>query len=97
MSPAEQRMAWALNGCRFVPGTGTKRFARDMAILADRHPEAQLTPKQREYLRTAVIRFAKQIDASVVALAFTPAAMRSYGAMSPLLKQALDQATPEDQ
>jgi hypothetical protein len=68
-------MAVALAACCFVPGIGTKRFARDMAFVAQHCPEKELTPKQREYLRTAVIRFGKQIDASVVALAFMPEAM----------------------
>lgn len=72
MTDNERKMSAALNLCTFVPGIGTKRFARDMAFLAERFPETELTPKQREYLRTAVIRFGRQIDASVVALAFMP-------------------------
>jgi hypothetical protein len=75
MTESERKMALALNRCTFVPGIGTKRFARDMANLATHRPDFILSAKQREYLRTAVIRFAKQIDAEVVALAFTPDTM----------------------
>jgi hypothetical protein len=69
-------MAIALSACTFVSGIGTKRFARDMALRARHSPDTELTPKQREYLRTAVIRYAKQIDAAVVALAFMPDMLR---------------------
>lgn len=75
MTEDEKRMAIALNGCTFVPGIGTKRFARQMAraALLDESPE--LTPKQREYLRKAVIRFRRQIDSEIVRIAvrMTPA------------------------
>lgn len=70
-------MAIALSRCVFVPGINTKRFAQNMAFLAEHSPEKELTPKQREYLRTAVIRFGKQIDAEVVALAFMPEALNA--------------------
>ncbi len=69
MTPEEKRLAIALHGCTFVPGTGTKRFARQMAEAALFDPSPELTPKQREYLRTAVIRFRRQIDADIVKLA----------------------------
>jgi len=88
-------MAVALSGCTFVYGTNTKRFARNMAFFAQHAPDKELTPKQREYLRTAVIRFSRQIDADVVALAFMPAAMTSYGSMNDALsKQELNRAEP---
>lgn len=69
MTEQEKRMVIALNCCTFVPGTGTKRFARDMASITENKPEHELTPKQREYLRTAVIRFRRQIDPQVVEMA----------------------------
>lgn len=69
MTEAEKSLAFALAGCVFVPGTGTKRFAKDMAARAQLQNPQPLTEKQREYLRTAVIRFRRQIDPGVVALA----------------------------
>lgn len=69
MTESEKTMAFALAGCCFVPGTNTKRFAKDMAARALLSEPKPLTEKQREYLRTAVIRFRRQIDAGVVAMA----------------------------
>lgn len=69
MTPLQIQFAQALRGVVFCPGSGTKRFARDMAQLAEHQPERELTPKQAEYLRTAVIRFRRQIPAAVVDLA----------------------------
>jgi hypothetical protein len=68
MSDDERRMARALAACTFVPGIGTKRFARQMAHMAE-STEAQITDPQAEYLRSAVRRFRRQIPAEVVALA----------------------------
>jgi hypothetical protein len=58
-----------LSRVTFVPGTGTKRFARNMAALAAQGSDPEITAAQAEYLRTAVIRFRRQIPADVVALA----------------------------
>ena len=69
MTDDEKSMAFALAACRFVPGIGTKRFARDIAYRASQKDSGDLTAKQREYLRTAVIRFRRQIDPDVVAIA----------------------------
>lgn len=69
MTPEQQTMAKALNQCALWPGTNTKRFARDMAHLAEHDPNREITPKQAEFLRTAVIRFRRQIPREVVALA----------------------------
>lgn len=69
MTEDQKTMARALVRCTFVPGIGTKRFAQDMAHLADYSPEREITPRQAEYLRTAVIRFHRQIPQEVVDLA----------------------------
>lgn len=69
MTEDEKRMALALAGCTFCPGIGTKRFARQMAARAELNDSPGLTEKQREYLRSAVIRFRRQIDPDVVKLA----------------------------
>lgn len=62
-------MAVHLARCTFVPGTGTKRFAQDMAFRAGQPESKPLTSRQAEYLRSAVIRFRRQIPDDVVALA----------------------------
>ncbi len=67
MTDDEKKMAFALAGCTFVPGIGTKRFAQNMAHAATHGIE--LTSGQRAYLRTAVIRYRRQIDPAIVALA----------------------------
>ena len=69
MTDSERQMARDLNRCTFVPGIGTKRFARNMAAVADRPDAPALTEKQAKYLREAVIRYRRQIPAGTVALA----------------------------
>lgn len=69
MTEDQKTLASALVAVTFVPGIGTKRFARDMAALAAQPLPPAITPAQSEYLRTAVIRFRRQIPADVVALA----------------------------
>ena len=69
MTKEQIEFANALAGCTFVSGTGTKRFSRDMASRAQLPEPPALTDKQAEYLRTAVIRFRRQISSDVVELA----------------------------
>lgn len=69
MTPEQISMARALALCSFVPGIGTKRFARDMASKANTFPESGLTEKQAKYLAEAVVRYRRQIPAEVVKLA----------------------------
>lgn len=69
MTENEKTLARALAACCFMPGIGTKRFAKDMAARAAL-PDAQaLTPAQRQYLLTATVRYRRQIAGDVVALA----------------------------
>ena len=69
MTDLDRRAAECLHGCVFVPGTATKRFARDMAALA-RSPDAAITEAQRAYLFTACHRFRRQIsDREILLLA----------------------------
>lgn len=53
----------------YLPGIGTKRFARDMAWNAEHQPQRELSPKQALYLRQIVVRYRRQIAADVVRLA----------------------------
>ena len=69
MTENEKTMARALAACCFVPGVGTKRFAKDMAARAALDAPRELTPAQQHYLCTAVVRYRRQIDPAVVELA----------------------------
>ena len=74
MTPDERTMAFALSRCSFVPGIGTKRFARDMASRAQAEESGRienrpLSEKQGKYLREAVWRYRRQIPDGIVYLA----------------------------
>lgn len=69
MTENQKTIARALAACTFFPGSGTKRFAADMAHRALQLSPAPLTPKQHHYLCTASIRYRRQITAGVVELA----------------------------
>ena len=69
MTENEKIIARALGACTFPPGTGIKRFAKDMAACAVQPQPLDMTPAQRRYLLTATERYRCQIPAEVVALA----------------------------
>ena len=71
VSELEQILARAIapGMVTYVPGTATKRFARDMAWLAEHNREQELTPKQRKYLFDTVHRYRRQIQPAIVAAA----------------------------
>lgn len=69
MTRDQKTLAHALARVVFFPGLQIKKFARDMAVCASLEQPPELTPKQAEYLRTAVIRYRRQISADVVKLA----------------------------
>ncbi|MBV7457330.1 hypothetical protein KW843_22810 [Acidovorax sp. sif1233] len=69
MTENEKTIARALVACTFPPGSGTKRFAKDMAACATQEQPYEMTPAQRRYLLTAAVRFRRQTPAGVVALA----------------------------
>lgn len=63
---AEERIACqALGGCRFLPGTSSKRFARQMAAEAVRM-QPEITEGQAGYLRTVCWHFRRQLPRAVV-------------------------------
>lgn len=68
MSADEQRMAFALGACTFSVGSFDKRFARSLHAAALEHPP-RITPKQAALLPRKVVRYRRQIDSAVVALA----------------------------
>ena len=73
MTDDEKAMALAIEPPKvsYVPGIPTKRFARDIAAEA-RSENPHITTGQASYLRAVVVRFRRQIPASVVELARKP-------------------------
>lgn len=69
MTPEQISMARALARVTFPPGLPGKRFALDMAEQANLRPMATLTAKQAEFLAEMVVRYRRQIQSEVVALA----------------------------
>lgn len=53
----------------YMPGNNTKRFARDMAFMAEHSPLNPLTPKQSAYLCKVAIRYRRQVAPDVVEVA----------------------------
>lgn len=66
MSPAQADIAKALGRCTFMPGTSQKRFAKDIAYVAEYAPETVLTEKQDRYLRVLAWTMRRQMPASLV-------------------------------
>ena len=66
MSDLEQRAIHALACCTFVPGTATKRFARETYAWAKENPAKDLSPRQRGYLFICVYHFRRQIPPAIV-------------------------------
>lgn len=55
MTPEQSRAIAALQGVTFVPASGPKRFARDIAYATE------LSPRQDKYLWWVTYRFRRQI------------------------------------
>ncbi len=70
MTDEERAIARALHPSRvsYVPGTTTKRFARDIADTANKR-DAAITTAQRQYLLTLCVRMRRQVPPEVVELA----------------------------
>ena len=60
MTDEQRDMARALGQCSFLPGSWDKRFARDMAAMAE-DPDAALTRRQAETLMEVCHRYRRQI------------------------------------
>jgi hypothetical protein len=63
MTPREIAIAKALKEVSFPPATWAKRFARDMAFLAENSPEKELTQKQADALVKTAYRYRRQMPA----------------------------------
>jgi ribosomal protein S13 len=68
MTDDERRMAAALATVRMVAGIPSKRFARELGILAE-NKSAELTEAQASALRSLIIRYRGQVPLSIVELA----------------------------
>jgi hypothetical protein len=66
MTPDEIRIAEALAGCSFCPGTSQKRFVRQMAARDRSRP---LTERQRAYLWAIAWSWRRQLSRELVDLA----------------------------
>ena len=66
MTPHEIRIAEALYGCSFRPGSSQKRFARQMY---ERDRSRPLTERQRAYLWAIAWSWRRQLPAPLVDLA----------------------------
>jgi hypothetical protein len=66
MTPDEIRIAEALAGCSFCPGSSQKRFVRQMACRVSRHP---LTDRQRAHLWAVAWSWRRQLPRCLVDLA----------------------------
>jgi len=69
MTELQIEIAKALGNCSFCPGTAQKRFARNMASLAESEPGRELTPKQAAYLYDMAHRYRRQLPRSLVEFA----------------------------
>jgi hypothetical protein len=58
----ERRRALALGRCTFPPATSVKRFARDMARIAEHKPAQELTENQARWLETLCWRYRRQLQ-----------------------------------
>jgi hypothetical protein len=61
MTPIQIIRAATISYCRFIPGSYSKRFARNMGHLAAAQQDADLTDKQDAYLRNLCLRYQNQI------------------------------------
>lgn len=66
MTPHQRALCRALGGVTFCPGIGSKRFAREMAALAEAEPGRELTGRQAQYLEVLAWRYRRQMPAKLV-------------------------------
>ena len=69
MTPSEITLSRALGECRFPPATAHKRFARQMAQLAEEEPYAPISPAQARHLCILAWRYRHQLPAAILELA----------------------------
>lgn len=66
MTPAERSIAIALGRCSFPPGSWDKRFARDLASVAERSPEIAYTERQAAHLLRLAHKYRRQLPSTII-------------------------------
>ncbi len=66
MTEAQIKLATALGRVTYLPGIPAKRFARNMAAIAEHRPDLDLSEKQNAYMQRLAWRYRRQIPADLV-------------------------------
>lgn len=66
MTLAEIKVAKALGGCSFQPGSWDKRFCRDLAHHANHMPERPLSERQGAHLLRLAYKYRRQLSGCVI-------------------------------
>lgn len=66
MTDFEMRLAKALGGCSFLPGSSHKRFCRNMADIARLSPDKEISLRQRHMMELMAWRYRRQLNGDLV-------------------------------
>ena len=66
MTEHEIALAKALAGCTYPPGISHKRFARNIAFVAQYSPEKEISLRQRHYMELMAWRYRRQMPHPLV-------------------------------
>lgn len=66
MTEDQVKLATALGRVTYLPGTNEKRFARNMASIAEYRPDIEITEKQAAYMTSLAWKFRRQMPADLV-------------------------------
>ena len=66
MTDFEIRLAKALGGCSFLPGSSHKRFCRNMADIARLSPDKAISLRQRHMMELMAWRYRRQLNDDLV-------------------------------
>ncbi len=69
MTEAEARISQALGRCSFLPASWDKRFCRDMAFVAERSRDVELSEFQNANLLRLAYKYRRQLPTVIVELA----------------------------
>jgi hypothetical protein len=69
MTEAEVLISEALGRCSFLPASWDKRFCRDMAFIAERSREVEISEYQNANLLRLVYKYRRQLPTTIVELA----------------------------
>lgn len=66
MTEDQVRLATALGRVTYLPGSSYKRFARNMASIAEHRPDIEISEAQARYMTSLAWRFRRQMPADLV-------------------------------